>query len=87
MKKFKLYISYIKNYFRTLTTFEKLNEYIFNSSIFLTRLENILYSNELNEEQKLLNIEMSYSDFKVNNLEENFDNGVVVNNDFKKEEI
>lgn len=85
MKKIKLYISYVKNYFRILTTFEKLNEYIFNSSIFLTRLENILYSNELNEEQKLLNIEMSYSDFKVNNLEENFDNGVVVNNDFNKE--
>lgn len=85
MKKIKLYISYIKNYFKILTTFEKLNEYVFNSSIFLTRLENILYSNELNEEQKLLNIEMSYSDFKVNNLEENFDNGVVVNNDFNKE--
>lgn len=82
MKKIKLYISYIKNYFKILTTFEKLNEYVFNSSIFLTRLENILYNNNLSEEQKLLNIQLSYSDFKVNNLEDNFDNGVTVKNDF-----
>ena len=82
MKKIKLYISYIKNYFKILTTFEKLNEYVYNSSIFLTRLENILYSKDLSEEQKLLNIEMSYSDFKVNNLEDNFNSGVVVDNEF-----
>lgn len=73
-----------KKYFETLTSFESLNEYVFHSSIFLNRLELILYSDELSLEQKLDNIEISYSNFKVNNLEHNFDNGVTVKNDFER---
>ena len=76
-----------KKYIETLTNFEQLNKYIYYSSIFLNRLELILYSDDLSLQQKLDNIVLSYSDFKVNNLEQNFNNGVSVDNKFETKEV
>ena len=76
-----------KKYFETLTSFESLNEYVYYSSIFLNRLELILYSNELSLEEKLNNIEISYSNFKINCLEKNFASGVAVENNFNRKEF
>lgn len=71
----------IKYYFNILRDFSKLNKYIFYSSIFVNRVEELL-SSDLSDSVILDNIKMSFSDYKVNFLEENFSNFTNVNNNF-----
>lgn len=84
MKKIKKYVSYIKYYYGIISDFANLNKYIFYSSIFLNRLEKILYS-DLTDDVILNNIKIAYSDFKIEHLSEDFTAGIDIRNNFQKE--
>lgn len=81
-EKIKNKINEIKAYFIIIKDFDKLNKYIFYSSIFVDRVEELL-SSDLSDPVILDNIKMSYSDYKVNFLEDNFSNYTEVDNKFE----
>lgn len=80
-KKIKNKISEFNLYFKTLKDFSKLNNYIFYSTIFLNRVEELL-SSSLDDSVILDNIKMSYSNYKINFLEEDFSNLNNIDNNF-----
>ena len=77
----KFYI--IKYYFGIIKDFSKLNRYVILSSIFCSRVEQLLNSN-LQDDVILNNIKMSYSNFKVDYDLDDIVSGVSFNNKFER---
>ena len=82
-EKIKNYISFLNYYFKYLLDFKNLNKYIYLSSLFLNRVEKLLSSN-MSRDVILDNIEISYSDFKVDYDDLDFSSCVNVDNRFNK---
>lgn len=83
LKKIKDYYSILKNYLKILLDFKNLNKYIYLSSIFINRVEQLLYS-DLEKDVILDNIVISFSSFKVDYNDEDFIIGTEVNNKFER---
>ncbi len=83
IKKIKYYYFILKNYFKILLDFKNLNKYIYLSSIFLNRVEQLLNSN-LDQDTILKNIEISFSAYKIDYDDEDFNIGTNVDNKFER---
>ncbi len=81
IEKIKILKRNLKFYFNILLDFKNLNKYIYFSSVFLNKLELILNSN-LEYEEKINNIEIIYSDFKLDFEDKDFNSGVILENKF-----
>lgn len=73
------------NYFKILTDFQTLNKYIYYSSIFINRVDQIIYS-DLDNETIVNNIKLSYSDFKIEYIDD-FEKGITINNRFERGDL
>ena len=83
LRKIKDYYVILKNYFKILLDFKNLNKYIFLSSIFLNRVEQLLNS-DLDNSIILENIKISFSSFKIDYNDDDFITGTQVNNKFER---
>ena len=75
----------LSNYSKILTDFQTLNKYIYYSSIFINRVDQIIYS-DLDNETILNNIKLSYSDFKIEYIDD-FEKGITINNRFERGDL
>jgi len=82
IKKLQILFDNLKNYFKILTDFQTLNKYVYYSSIFIDRVDKIIYS-DFDDETILNNIRLSYSDFKIEYIED-FETGFSINNKFER---
>lgn len=82
-EKIKYKIKDIKYYFFIVCDFLKLNKYIFLSSKLINRLSIILNSN-LDDNVKLDNIKMIYSDFKIDYDFNEFNENINIKNKFER---
>ena len=76
----------IKNYYRTITDFLVLNNYVFRTTCFLNNLENTLNS-DLTDDEKINLITGIYSDYKTDLNLDDFYQGLPEEkiNKFRKE--
>jgi len=84
--KIKEKIKEVKYYLEILTDFSKLNKYIYLSSILINRV-GIILNNNLDNENKLNNLDLIYSDFKIDYDFEEFKEKIKVENKFESEEL
>lgn len=82
-EKIKYKIKDLKYYFSIVFDFLKLNKYIFLSSKLINRL-NIILSSDLDDNVKLDNIKIVYSDFKIDYDFNEFNENIKVKNKFER---
>lgn len=82
-EKIKILFLEIKYYLNILSDFKNLNRYIKLSSIFCSRVEQLLSSN-LSDSAILDNIKISYSSFKADYDLDDFTSSVEVKNNFER---